>query len=99
MIVDNFLNVSASQLTWTGLKELKNNLSSGELGVFFRNNHFSVIYKHEGNLYLLVTDLGFLRQKRIMWELLDNVCFFETKWSFNWTEMLTYKFHWINALG
>ena len=30
-----------------------------ELGAFFRNNHFSTIFKKDGSLYLLATDIGF----------------------------------------
>ena len=57
-----------------GLCELHANLNSNELGIFFRNNHFNVIYKHGATnaLYLLVTDQGFL-ETSAMWETLTNV--------------------------
>jgi hypothetical protein len=40
-----FLEESASQLTYHGLCELNAKMGDGELAVFFRNNHFSTIYK------------------------------------------------------
>ena len=43
------------------------------MAVFFRNNHFSSMCKHEGTLYLLVTDQGFLEQADTVWETLDDV--------------------------
>lgn len=43
------------------------------LAVFFRNNHFSVISKNSGRLYLLVTDQGYLHQSQVVWERLDEV--------------------------
>lgn len=35
-----------------------------QLCVFFRNNHFSTMFKYEGKLYLLITDLGYARESR-----------------------------------
>ncbi len=39
------------------------------LAVFFRNNHFSVLFKHSGTgeLYLLVTDQGYLTEGEGGW--------------------------------
>ena len=48
-------------------------MKDGQLAVFFRNNHFSTMVKEGGSLYLLVTDLGFLDQKDVVWETLDSV--------------------------
>jgi hypothetical protein len=33
-----------------------------ELVVFFRNNHFSTVFKLHGALFLLVTDQGYLHE-------------------------------------
>jgi hypothetical protein len=37
-------------------------VSEGELCVFFRNNHFCTMCRYDGELYLLVTDVGFYDQ-------------------------------------
>ena len=42
-----FLEFTASQLTYHGLCELGSVLRAGELAVFFRNNHFSTLYKRK----------------------------------------------------
>ena len=34
-----------------------------QLAVFFRNNHFSTLFRLEGALYSLVTDLGYLHER------------------------------------
>uniref|UniRef100_A0A8C4Q1J7 Ubiquitin carboxyl-terminal hydrolase n=1 Tax=Eptatretus burgeri TaxID=7764 RepID=A0A8C4Q1J7_EPTBU len=73
IIAEQFLDNTATQLTYHGLCEVNNNIKEGELCVFFRNNHFSTIYKHKGQLYLLVTDQGFLREDKVVWESLQNV--------------------------
>jgi hypothetical protein len=45
LVGQQFLEESASQLTYHGLCELNAKMGNGELAVFFRNNHFSTIYK------------------------------------------------------
>ncbi|XP_061451174.1 ubiquitin carboxyl-terminal hydrolase MINDY-2 isoform X3 [Rhineura floridana] len=72
-IAEQFLNNTATQLTYHGLCELTSTVQEGELCVFFRNNHFSTITKHKGQLYLLVTDQGFLTEDKVVWESLHNV--------------------------
>lgn len=72
-IIRSFLNSTRSQLTAHGLAVLQNSLKEGELCVFFRNNHFSTLTKHEGNLYILVTDIGYERERNIVWDLLATV--------------------------
>ncbi|NXT86172.1 MINY1 hydrolase, partial [Zapornia atra] len=82
LVAEQFLESTASQLTYHGLCELTAAVREGELSVFFRNNHFSTMIKHEGHLYLLVTDQGFLREEGVVWESLHNVdgdsCFCDT---------------------
>ena len=34
-------------------------LQNEQFALFFRNNHFSVLYKTNGNVYVLVTDVGY----------------------------------------
>lgn len=72
-VAEQFLNGTATQLTYHGLSELTSTIQEGELCVFFRNNHFSTMTKYKGLLYLLVTDQGFLTEENIVWESLHNV--------------------------
>lgn len=72
-VAENFLNTTASQLTYHGLSELGLAVQENELCVFFRNNHFSSMYKYQNHLYLLVTDQGYLDEPSIVWEDLSNV--------------------------
>ncbi|XP_072527815.1 ubiquitin carboxyl-terminal hydrolase MINDY-2-like isoform X2 [Salminus brasiliensis] len=70
-VAEQFLNSTATQLTYHGLCELTSTVQEGELCVFFRNNHFSTMTKFK--LYLLVTDQGFLTEEKVVWESLHNV--------------------------
>uniref|UniRef100_H3ACP4 Ubiquitin carboxyl-terminal hydrolase n=1 Tax=Latimeria chalumnae TaxID=7897 RepID=H3ACP4_LATCH len=72
-VAEQFLNSTATQLTYHGLCELTLAVQEGELCVFFRNNHFSTMTKHKGQLYLLVTDQGFLTEEKVVWESLHSV--------------------------
>lgn len=72
-LVEDFLGRTASQLTFQGLTQLYETVRENELCVFFRNNHFSTLFKYEGRLYLLVTDQGYLHEDRVVWERLDEV--------------------------
>ncbi|KAJ7307225.1 hypothetical protein JRQ81_009218 [Phrynocephalus forsythii] len=91
LIAEQFLESTASQLTYHGLCELTSTVKEGELSVFFRNNHFSAMIKHKSHLYLLVTDQGFLHEEQVVWESLHNVdgdsCFCDA------------EFHLSHALG
>jgi len=72
-VANAFLTSSGHQLTYHGLEQLHNHLGDDTLCVFFRNNHFATLTKHNGILYLLVTDLGYANTPEIVWEKLDNV--------------------------
>ncbi|KAK4801831.1 hypothetical protein SAY86_000034 [Trapa natans] len=72
-LVRNFLKNNASQLTFYGLFCLQDGLKERELCVFFRNNHFSTMFKYEGELYLLATDQGYINQPDLVWEKLNEV--------------------------
>ncbi|KAG5524044.1 hypothetical protein RHGRI_030899 [Rhododendron griersonianum] len=61
-LIRNFLKNNASQLTVYGLFSLQDGLKERELCVFFRNNHFSTMFKFDGELYILATDQGYLNQ-------------------------------------
>lgn len=73
LVAEQFLESTASQLSYHGLCELTTTAKEQEMSVFFRNNHFSTMIKHQGHLYLLVTDQGFLSEERLVWESLHNV--------------------------
>ncbi|NXH10176.1 MINY1 hydrolase, partial [Bucco capensis] len=83
LVAEQFLESTASQLSYHGLCELTASARESELSIFFRNNHFSTMIKHKGHLYLLVTDQGFLQEERVVWESLHNVdgdsCFCDTE--------------------
>ncbi|XP_029023624.1 ubiquitin carboxyl-terminal hydrolase MINDY-1 [Betta splendens] len=73
LVAEQFLESTATQLSYHGLCELNTTVKEGEISVFFRNNHFSTMIKHKGHLYLLVTDQGFLQEEGLVWESLHNV--------------------------
>ncbi|CAG8718738.1 25573_t:CDS:2 [Dentiscutata erythropus] len=75
LITSQFLDASKTQLTYHGLLTLSEALPPGNLCVFFRNNHFSTLYKHPQNstLYILVTDAGFVNEHSVVWESLIDV--------------------------
>eukprot|EP01112_Ceratiomyxa_fruticulosa_P018228 TRINITY_DN5796_c0_g1_i1.p1 TRINITY_DN5796_c0_g1~~TRINITY_DN5796_c0_g1_i1.p1 ORF type:complete len:461 (-),score=107.82 TRINITY_DN5796_c0_g1_i1:153-1535(-) len=72
-LIQDFLGSTSSQLTSYGIARLREKINEDELVVFFRNNHFSTLIKHDGALYALVTDVGFERERNIVWERLDSV--------------------------
>jgi len=71
--LEEFMTSSPSQLTVHGLQQLHDVLKPNELAVFFRNNHFSTILKHEGHIYSLVTDQGYIAEPRAVWERLSSI--------------------------
>ncbi|CAL9691038.1 unnamed protein product [Knipowitschia caucasica] len=71
LAAEQFLDSTASQLSYHGLCELTSKVTEGEICVLFRNNHFSTMVKTQGHLYLLVTD-QFLSES-VVWESLHNV--------------------------
>ncbi|KAK7820798.1 ubiquitin carboxyl-terminal hydrolase mindy-1 [Quercus suber] len=72
-LIRSFLKNNASQLTFYGLFCLQDGLKERELCVFFRNNHFSTMFKYDGELYLLATDQGYINQPDLVWEKLNEV--------------------------
>ncbi|KAF2074305.1 hypothetical protein CYY_004399 [Polysphondylium violaceum] len=64
--IKDFAN--SNQLTDYGLSLIQQNLKEDELCVFFRNNHFATMTKHDGFLHILVSDLGYEREKNIIWD-------------------------------
>ncbi|TYZ68155.1 hypothetical protein PybrP1_005106 [[Pythium] brassicae (nom. inval.)] len=72
-VLEEFFNSSASQLTYYGLLKLHEGVRERQLCVFFRNNHFSTLFKYDGSLYLLVTDAGYLDEPTVVWERLNEI--------------------------
>ncbi|GAY43374.1 hypothetical protein CUMW_073990 [Citrus unshiu] len=72
-LIKSFLKNNANQLTFYGLFCLQDGLKERELCVFFRNNHFSTMFKYDGELYLLATDQGYINQPDLVWEKLNEV--------------------------
>mmetsp|Transcript_11349 Transcript_11349/g.26170 ORF Transcript_11349/g.26170 Transcript_11349/m.26170 type:complete len:409 (+) Transcript_11349:111-1337(+) len=72
LLIKEFMNRTASQLSYEGLLELHQVVKERELAVFFRNSHFSAIMRYGGELYLLCTDIAFSASD-IVWERLDQV--------------------------
>ena len=68
-----FLDDTSSQLTYHGLMELHEKVKERQLCVFFRNNHFSTMFKIEGRLVLLLTDIGYLKRNQCAWESLGDI--------------------------
>lgn len=63
---------TASQLSFQGLMDLHKSLRDNQLCVFFRNNHFSTLFKYKDVLYNLITDAGY-KYEPVVWEKLDMV--------------------------
>ena len=72
LVIRDWLHETRSQLTYHGLFELTRVLQDEELAVLFRNNHFSTLIKHNGQLFVLVTDHGFVGTSAV-WETLNQV--------------------------
>ncbi len=57
-LVNAFLERTKTQLTYAGLAEIHSTLRENEVGVLYRNLHFATVFKRDGVLYALVTDIG-----------------------------------------
>lgn len=73
--IQHFLTVSATQLSEFGLRHLNRSLSPGSISIFFRNEHFSTLFKHPHThqLFTLVTDMGYASHAEVVWESLVDV--------------------------
>merc|ERR1712137_245521 len=72
MPIKEFMDGSASQLSYEGLLTLHRAVRERELAIFYRNSHFSAMLKYSGDLYLLCTDIAFANSEMV-WERLDEV--------------------------
>lgn len=73
LIAQEFLESTASQITYHGIVSLREEIQPGSLAVLFRNNHFCTIHRHNQELFTLITDLGFLNESNVVWESLCSV--------------------------
>lgn len=73
LLAREFLESNPSQLTVHGLCALQQGLQNGQLAVFFRNNHFNVVLCQGADLFILVTDQGYLYEPDVVWEQLNDV--------------------------
>jgi hypothetical protein len=73
LIVQAFLQDTSAMLTHFGLTALHETAFECEYAVLFFNNHFSVLTKQGGHLYMLVTDAGYAAQPSVIWERLSDV--------------------------
>ena len=71
--LEDFLDSTRTQLSYHGLAKLHEFVRENEVCVFFRNNHFSTMFKHEGSLYLLLTDIGYEHRSEYVWERLTEI--------------------------
>ncbi|KAF2654774.1 hypothetical protein K491DRAFT_693578 [Lophiostoma macrostomum CBS 122681] len=73
--IKEFLSLWPTQLTDYGLRAMHQNIKPGQVGILFRNDHFTTIYKnpHTGELMTLVTDQGYSSHDEIVWESLVDV--------------------------
>jgi hypothetical protein len=50
LLIEQFLDENRSQLTHYGILQLNQTMRDNQLAVFFRNNHFSTIWKNQVNV-------------------------------------------------
>lgn len=72
LMIQDFMDSTASQLSYDGLMALHESVRERELAVFFRNSHFNAMIKYEGTLYLLCTDIAF-SSSHLLWERFSQV--------------------------
>lgn len=77
-ILRKWLTINQTQLTSAGLSLLNVSMDPTDVIVFFRNNHFSTLYKrNDEEFYMLTTDLSFKKGiknvNKIVWQSLVSV--------------------------
>ncbi|KAM5343208.1 hypothetical protein ACJ41O_014174 [Fusarium nematophilum] len=75
IIIKEFLETSATQLTHWGIEVIGKAIRPGTFAILFRNDHFSTLYCHPQSMQLLslVTDAGFKTHDEIVWETLSDI--------------------------
>jgi len=72
-LIREWLDSNSHQLTHYGLQQLHKSIKEDELVVFFRNNHFSTLTRNNGKLFILVTDIGYEKERNVVWDELSTV--------------------------
>ena len=70
-ILEQWWETIQSQATPIGLEVIDHAMSNNDVVIFFRGNHFSVLYKTMNRVFSLVTDRGFL-DTNCFWQTLPN---------------------------
>ncbi|RLV90166.1 Uncharacterized protein JA1_004782 [Spathaspora sp. JA1] len=75
-LISKWLDLNRTQLTKIGLTKLNIGLNNQEFVIFFRNNHFSTLFKKSNNeFYILITDTSFQSKNscKIIWQSLNSI--------------------------
>ncbi|OHT01852.1 hypothetical protein TRFO_07430 [Tritrichomonas foetus] len=70
-ILNKWNNIIVRQATKYGIEEISRIMNDGEIGIYFRSNHFSVIIKYNSKIFSLITDSSFLNSEAV-WESLPD---------------------------
>ena len=87
--IQRFFERTANQLSKDGLSRLFDSVKSRELCVFFRNNHFNTLFKYNGSIYLLLTDIGYLNEASIVWGNVERY-----RWQYDVSQCNVWKYLW-----
>ncbi|KAF2726839.1 hypothetical protein EJ04DRAFT_517617 [Polyplosphaeria fusca] len=73
--IKEFLDRWPTQITDYGLHAIRETVRPGQIGILFRNDHFSTLYKdpQTNQILTLVTDAGYSTHDEIVWESLVDV--------------------------
>lgn len=80
--IQKFVEIeNPTQLSTFGLTQLCRELRPGSVSIFFRNDHFSTLYKHPQSqqLFTLITDAGYASHAEVVWESLVDVTGFNSE--------------------
>ncbi|EMG47121.1 hypothetical protein SBY92_000763 [Candida maltosa Xu316] len=79
-LIMRWLNLNQTQLTEQGITSLNQDLNENEFIIFFRNNHFSTLFKKsDQEFYALLTDSSFVAKanntkfSKIIWQSLNSI--------------------------
>lgn len=71
--VQEWLRKNSTQLTSRGLMLMHQQIAPETVAIFFRNNHFSTIYKSGDDLFVLLTDGSFDKSAGYVWQSLTSI--------------------------